>query len=305
MFFSPADHAQNAVKICHNPKPLITPVKTQAKLALQEFYHFYDVDAKNRPVNGRACGLILKETDIGCAIHHSFFKRNVDLRHQVEGEKEYLTRGITIQDCAGNLALLQEGDQPIHGPPQVLGDQVLWSGSKDASGLTVGDELADEEEIFFGDFYQIGMVVFLFYNAGKCDLEQVWFVQSKAQVRTAGFDQLLQGIIRILLEDGSDGVVDVGVAFGSDGGNQGLFVGKMGVGGRVTDPGAFGNLAQAESVHAFAGEDLHAGLDEGVFQIAVMVRAGFHGWFSNIPQAAEPVEAQGGMHSCTHRPLRE
>jgi hypothetical protein len=24
--------------------PFITPVKTQAKLALQEFYHFYDVD---------------------------------------------------------------------------------------------------------------------------------------------------------------------------------------------------------------------------------------------------------------------
>jgi hypothetical protein len=45
--------------------PFITPVKTQAKLALQEFYHFYDVDAKNRPVNGRACGLILKETEIG------------------------------------------------------------------------------------------------------------------------------------------------------------------------------------------------------------------------------------------------
>lgn len=186
------------------------------------------------------------------------------LGHQIEGEEEQLAGGVVIQHSAGDLTLLEEGDQAVDRTPQVLGDEVFRAGGENAGVLTAGDELTDESEVLPGHLNQCGVIVFLFHHAGKGDLEKVGLVDAETQIRESGLDQLLPGVIGVLGKDGREGFIEVDVPFGSDGGDEGLLVSEMGIGSRVTDPGAFGNLTQAEVVRSFFGKDFHASLDKGV-----------------------------------------
>ena len=96
-------------------------------------------------------------------------------------------------------------------------------------------------------------------------------VERELHVGPRGFDQAAQRIRSILLGHLRDLLVEFLVAFGGDRGDEGLLVGEVRVGRGVTDARLLRHLPQAERAHAFFGEDVRPGLDQGVLQIAVVV----------------------------------
>lgn len=104
----------------------------------------------------------------------------------------------------------------------------------------------------------------------------VRLLQPELRIRPGRLDQLAQRVIGELYIDLDDPGVNFPVPIGGDGGDQRLFIGKMGIGRSVADAGFARRFAQAQPANAFSGQDIDPGLDQGIFQIAVVV--GFVGY---------------------------
>src|SRR5205085_12408394 len=98
-----------------------------------------------------------------------------------------------------------------------------------------------------------------------------WIVQRKLDVGPRALHQLAQRVARVALADRTQAVVEPLIPSGGDRGDQRLLVGVVRVWRGVADPGAQGDGAQAQRMHAFGGQNIYPGRDQRVFQIAVVV----------------------------------
>ncbi len=133
------------------------------------------------------------------------------------------------------------------------------------------DDLNHQAESLFRHFHKGRVILFLLNHARKRDLEMLRVVERKINISPGGFHKLAERVLQVALPGGIQLLVEPPVAFGGDGRDQRLFVGKVGVGGRVADPGFAGHFAQAQPADALLGQDLRARFDQGIFQIAMMV----------------------------------
>jgi len=158
--------------------------------------------------------------------------------------------------------------------PEFHGQLVGRTGRQHAGGLATLHQPHQLAEAPLGQVDPGRVVLLPIDGAGEDHPVVVGILEAEAQGLPARQLQLAQRVAGVAGHGRLDARPEVAQPLGGDGGDERLLVGEVGVRGRVADAGPRRHRAERQGGRPLPGQDLHAGPDQRVLEIAVVVAPG-------------------------------